>query len=262
MTTPTPPPDWYPDPESPRSGRYRWWDGHKWTTDTHTPSEPPGAAEAPGIDPTSSVAPPPVATKAKESRKIWYLIAALCAVALVVVVAVAVSVAGESDKRSNKTNRASSGSAQSTTVDPAEESRKAAAAQSAQRELEQQRAADLDKSSYQATDSRGWQLVAKNPTSHVGEKYVIYGHVTQADAAMGSSTIRANTDGAQVDYYEMNINTVAEAGLASFADIVEDDLVTMWIEVEGSETYDTTLGGSVTAPKVEVNIIETTGSSK
>ncbi|KNA92856.1 DUF2510 domain-containing protein [Gordonia sp. w5E2] len=261
MTTPTPPPDWYPDPESPRSGRYRWWDGHKWTTDTHTPSEPPGTAEAPGIDPTSSVAPPPVATKEKNSRKIWYLIGALCAVALVVVVAVAVSVAA-SDKGANKTNRASSGAAQSTTVDPAEQSREAAAAQSAQREMEQQRAADLDKSTYQATDSRGWQLVAKNPDSHVGEKYVIYGHVTQADAAMGSSTIRADTDGAQVDYYEMNINTIAKAGAATFVDIVEDDLVTMWIVVKGSKTYDTTVGGSVTAPEVEVNIIETTGSSK
>ena len=60
----------------------------------------------------------------------------------------------------------------------------------------------------------------------------------------------------------MCIRDSAKAGAATFVDIVEDDLVTMWIVVKGSKTYDTTVGGSVTAPEVEVNIIETTGSSK
>ncbi|MGV9827308.1 MULTISPECIES: DUF2510 domain-containing protein [unclassified Gordonia (in: high G+C Gram-positive bacteria)] len=281
MTTPTVPPDWYPDPQNPDGGTYRWWDGHQWTNNTHTTvSAPPPISVSPfaetssvnqsapeslardGSDMSPTPLPSPVAPNSpvppKKRKWLWYGLAAVAVAVVVGVVIAAVSVTG-----SKQTDRAGAvATTTTTTVDPAEQSRQQAAAESAERELEQQRAESLDKATYQTTDSRGWQLIAKSPDSHVGEKYVIYGRVVQADVALGSSEIRVNTDGAQVDYYDMDINTIAKAGLASFADIVEDDLVTMWVEVKGSETYDTTIGGSVTAPVVEVNIIEVTGNTK
>lgn len=107
--------------------------------------------------------------------------------------------------------------------------------------------------------SRDWQLVAKSPDSQIGDKYVIYGVVTQADSATGAYAIGVSTDGQQVDSYDYDINTIANAGEASFSQVVEDDIVAMWVEVAGAETYDTTMGGSTTAPKVTVNVIEVVG---
>jgi uncharacterized protein YxjI len=42
VTTPPPPPGWYPDPAG--SGGTRWWDGHGWTEHVQAP---PGAVQAP-----------------------------------------------------------------------------------------------------------------------------------------------------------------------------------------------------------------------
>ncbi|WP_244176207.1 hypothetical protein [Gordonia lacunae] len=137
-------------------------------------------------------------------------------------------------------------------------SRSAAAARE-QRDREFRRL--TNKASYRTVTSRDWQLVAKDPGAYKGELYVIHGRVVQADAATGTFQIRVNTDGQQVDVYDFDINTIVTAGLASFKEVVEDDLVTLWVGVTGSETYDTTMGGSVTAPKVEANIVEVYGNA-
>jgi len=124
-----------------------------------------------------------------------------------------------------------------------------------------QAAADGDLSTYQEIDSRTWALVAKDPESHVGEKYVIYGKVTQFDSATGKSTFRANTDGEQQEKsYDYDVNTIISAkDAASVADIVTDDLVKMYVRVTGSLTYDTQIGGSTTVPQAVVNSHELIG---
>ncbi|MDX6698715.1 MAG: hypothetical protein QOE65_2112 [Solirubrobacteraceae bacterium] len=38
MSTPPPPAGWYADPQAP--GRWRWWDGARWTDDVSTPAVP------------------------------------------------------------------------------------------------------------------------------------------------------------------------------------------------------------------------------
>jgi hypothetical protein len=42
MTTPTPPPGWYPDPAG--GGGHRWWDGNTWSSNTSPPAAQPVAA--------------------------------------------------------------------------------------------------------------------------------------------------------------------------------------------------------------------------
>ncbi|AZG43487.1 DUF2510 domain-containing protein [Gordonia insulae] len=242
MTQPHPP-GWYPDPQ--RVEIQRYWDGEKWTDQTQSkkPSNP---------------------------KNVKYLLAIVVIVIVVIVVA---SIAGGNDDKSetasdvsnvpvqtvttpNASEQAAIASAAEAAAETSRAAEKAAAAAAAAR-----RAALLDKSSYQAVDSRQWQLVAKRPDSHTGEKYVVYGRVVQADSATGDD-IRVNTDGQQVDYYDMDINTVASEGQPGiFGNIVEDDLVTMWVVVTGSTSYDTTMGGSVTAPTVDVNMIEPYGST-
>ncbi|MEE3851927.1 DUF2510 domain-containing protein [Gordonia sp. LSe1-13] len=235
MTQPHPP-GWYPDPQVPKTIRY--WDGHQWTAQTRR-------------------------VETKKSNNWKWLLGVL---AILVVIGVVGSVVGdESEDDSADTSSTGTTLVPVETLSPAEQeaqerANSAALEAEASRES-QQRAAQLDKSSYQQTDSRTWQLVVKNPDAHIGEKYVVYGYVVQADSAMGSSAIRVQTDGQQVEWYDMDVNTVANAGLASFSEIVEDDLVTMWVEITGSVTYDTTMGGSMTAPEVEVNIIEQYGTT-
>lgn len=115
-------------------------------------------------------------------------------------------------------------------------------------------AADADLSTYPEIDERTWALVAKDPAAHVGEKYVIYGKVTQFDSATGTSGFRANTGGEQQEYsYQYDVNTLVSAtDPGTVAEIVEDDLVKMYVKVTGAKTYSTTIGGSTTAPQVQI----------
>ncbi|MGW8936027.1 DUF2510 domain-containing protein [Gordonia terrae] len=218
----------------------RWWDGNQWTDNWQLANQPP---------------------KKKSSAKTPLLI--LGGVLIVFLVAMGGCVALIASSSGGSTEKSSADAPRETYVPP-NPSEAAASSRAAEldRQRRQQEAQRLtNKASYRAVSSRDWQLVAKNPDAHVGELYVIYGRVVQADAATGSYQIRVNTDGQQVGVYDFDINTVVSAGRASFSELVEDDLVTMWVSVTGSETYDTTMGGSVTAPKVEANIVEVYGSA-
>lgn len=239
MTQPPPPstpPGWHRDPGDPTM--LRWWDGNQWTDNWQLANQP---------------------AKKKSSAKTPLLI--LGGVLLVLFVAmggcvalIASSSSGDTEPQARPSTTAAGGSVTTFKSDPS-----AAALERQRRDQEFQRL--TNKASYRPVSSRDWQLVAKNPDGHIGELYVVYGRVMQADSAMGSFQIRVNTDGQQVESYDFDINTVVDAGLASFKEVVEDDLVTMWVSVTGSETYDTTMGGSVTAPKVEANIVEVYGSA-
>lgn len=242
MTQPPPPPTppgWHRDPGDPTM--LRWWDGQQWTDNWQLVPQP---------------------KKKSGAKTPLLIIGGLLVGAFLFMGGCVALVAGSSSNNDSDDRRSSAtvtnGKATTFKPDPsaaAAASRSAEAARE-QRDREFQRL--TNKASYQAVSSRDWQLVAKNPDSHKGELYVIYGRVVQADAAMGSFQIRANTDGQQVETYDFDINTIATAGLASFKEIVEGDLVTMWVSVTGSYSYDTTMGG---APKVEVNIIEVCGNA-
>lgn len=225
----------------------RWWDGYQWTANRQ-PTPPPSA-------------PFPQRKKSSVAKPLLIIGGSIFAFLLVVGSCAALIGSSGSDSSSASSSTATDGSATIFAPDPsaaAAASRSAAAARE-QRDREFQRL--TNKASYRAVTSRDWQLVAKNPGAHKGALYVIYGRVVQADAATGTFQIRVNTDGQQVDVYDFDINTVVTSGLASFKEVVEDDLVTLWVSVTGSETYDTTMGGSVTAPKVEANIVEVYGNA-
>ena len=124
-----------------------------------------------------------------------------------------------------------------------------------------QAAADADLGSYQETDSHKWALVAKDPSAHVGEKYVIYGRVFQFDSATGTSRFLANT-GAQQEEYAFSYDTttmVSATDPAKLADVVEDDIVKMHVRVTGPYSYSTRIGNGNTVTAVQVNNIEVIG---
>ena len=104
----------------------------------------------------------------------------------------------------------------------------------------------------------------KDPDSAKGRKIIIYGVVRQFDAATGTSSFRADTaaEPQEQSYDYEHSAYVTTTDPAILANVVEKDLVTMYVEVAGAYTYDTQIGGTTTVPKFWVYIIKTTGSAQ
>jgi hypothetical protein len=138
----------------------------------------------------------------------------------------------------------------------------AAAAREAERTRAHE-AARLDRSTYKSVSPREFALMVKNPDAWAARKIVVYGVITQFDAATGTTAFRADTGPAPVmDPYDYDQNTFITAHHSGMvANIVENDIVTMFVEVQGAYTYDTQIGGSTTVPSLLVNMIDTTNLS-
>jgi hypothetical protein len=97
-----------------------------------------------------------------------------------------------------------------------------------------------------------------------GRTIILYGHVTQFDAATGTSAFPANSGPKkQSDWFSYQESIWATADNPEIlTDVVQDDLVKMFVVVEGSYSYDTQIGGNTTVPGVKVNIIKVTGSGE
>lgn len=112
--------------------------------------------------------------------------------------------------------------------------------------------------------SREWQLIAKDPDGHTGERLIVYGEVVQFDATTGGNGFRANVDGAEhkpkYGYADYKTNTILHSEDASLlANVVENDLFKAEVTVAGAKSYETTMGGTLTAPQLTVTKIESIG---
>lgn len=120
-------------------------------------------------------------------------------------------------------------------------------------------------SSYAAVSKRALAKVIRDPDAYVGKKYVVYAQVMQFDSATGVDTFRADVAHADIrdyGYWNDGENAMFTAGLADLSDVVEDDIVKMYVTVSGSLSYDTQIGGSTTVPEFEVNIIKVIAQGK
>jgi hypothetical protein len=103
---------------------------------------------------------------------------------------------------------------------------------------------------------RQWKLIVKDPDSHLGERYIIYGQVSQFDSATGPDSFLANVDAVRhSDPYEYEQNTLLTGEAADFTKVVEDDGFTAKVTVLGSMSYDTQIGGSTTVPMLMVDSV-------
>lgn len=122
-------------------------------------------------------------------------------------------------------------------------------------------AALRDPASYTAISTRDWQLVARDPAAHEGKMYAIYGRVTQFDSNTGENLFRADTDGQkQSRWYNYDINTMVLGSRDVLANVVQGDLVKLYVVVKGPYSYETTMGANLTVPMVTANMIEVYGS--
>jgi hypothetical protein len=119
---------------------------------------------------------------------------------------------------------------------------------------------------YKKLTARQWAKIAKSPDAHTGEAYIVYGHVTQFDAATGDDQFRADVDGVkhavEYGYVDYPTNTLMTNISGDLSDLVQDDLFTAKVMVLGSFSYDTQIGGETTVPQLSVMSIKVTGSVK
>ncbi|MEU1844151.1 hypothetical protein [Micromonospora sediminicola] len=111
--------------------------------------------------------------------------------------------------------------------------------------------------SYRTLSARQWKLIAKNPDAYLGRHYVVYGRVTQFDAATGTDTFRADVAHRRMpDEYDYETNTMLSGSESGLADLVEDDIFRANVSVLGSYSYDTQIGGETTVPLLLVDSIK------
>ena len=129
-----------------------------------------------------------------------------------------------------------------------------------QKQREAEEAALKDPSSYKKISDRDWKLLEQDPAAHKGEKYVLYGYVTQADSNTAPA-FRADTSGTKKSqWYDYEVNTIVVPSDSVDTQVATDDLVTLYVEIGEPFTYDTTIGGSMTAPSAIAHIIKVDGS--
>ncbi|GAA3231638.1 DUF4190 domain-containing protein [Oerskovia jenensis] len=119
---------------------------------------------------------------------------------------------------------------------------------------------DVDLTSFTAVDAAAWAQIAKDPEAYVGDKIVLYAEVTQFDAATGSDSFRAGTGAEQPSSpFELDVNTLLSGDRSILADVTVGDVLKVHAIVEGATTYDTVMGGGMTAPVLEVAAVEDVG---
>lgn len=211
---------------------------------TNAPAPPPGWYPDPSGIPRQvywggqnwHIPPPP-----KTSRTRWVVIGVV--VGLVILGWVVSAVGGKPASHDSPSARSTAATA---TTSPRDTQREQA-----------ERAAKLDPASYKGIGAREFALLIKDPDSHKGEKIIVYGVVTQFDAATGTSEFRANTGpdpNAASSYSENTYVTAADPSI--LANVVEKDTLKMYVNVVGAYTYSTQIGGETTVPQFAVNIID------
>ncbi len=139
----------------------------------------------------------------------------------------------------------------------------AARQEAARAAAEAAEAARFDPNTYEHVTDRELALIARDPDANRGRKIVIYGDVTQADAATGKFQILVNAAGSQYwNWYDFDENAmISVTNSHLFSNVVKDDLVQLYVEVKGSRSYSTTLGGSTTVPEFTALIVNVYGSN-
>lgn len=114
--------------------------------------------------------------------------------------------------------------------------------------------ASADLSAYEELDERNLAQIVKAPDDHIGRQVVVYGAITQLDAATGKCFVRLSIAHApQEAWYDYEHNPVDFAGdgesVCPVLDpLVADGEVKLWITIGGSISYDTQIGDSTTVP--------------
>jgi hypothetical protein len=116
---------------------------------------------------------------------------------------------------------------------------------------------EQDESNYASLEAREFALLMKNPDDYSGDFYVLYGEVSQFDAATGNDTFRAHASHTHQDHFFLDGENVVVTGDAELLhEVVKGDVVKMYVVSLGSLSYKTQIGGATTVPHFRINLIE------
>jgi hypothetical protein len=250
---------WYPQPD----GSHRYWDGQSWTTHVVSAAEvaarrpPQVAAQAASSTATGQYAAQPGAVPAVKPKKPLYQRVWFWALVLLVTLPLVASMLG-------KGSPASSAPAALTSVSP--KATGAATKKPTKKPSTKKTKAPAPKDVYATLSSRRFKLLVKDPDSYVGKTYVLYGEVTQFDAATGKDTFLANSGPAKkrisYGYTTYSENSEFTSDEIMLSDLVQGDCFKAKVTVLGSISYDTQIGGRTTVPKFQVDSISVYGHTK
>jgi hypothetical protein len=102
---------------------------------------------------------------------------------------------------------------------------------------------------------REWAKVVKDPDAYSGQRYIIYGQVTQRDSATGTDTFRAETAHTLTTEYGFyqGADTVLTGTKKDLSELVEGDVFRATVTVIGSFDDDTNMAGNTTVPYLTVD---------
>ncbi|MFI1063871.1 hypothetical protein ACH4TC_18530 [Streptomyces spororaveus] len=110
---------------------------------------------------------------------------------------------------------------------------------------------EFKESDFKELDDREFKKLARDPAAHLGESFKVYGKITQFDSATGKNYFRANIGPERLaasKSYDFDTNAYFMGVSTDLEDVVEDDLVELYVHCLGAKTYSTTIGGSQTVP--------------
>lgn len=102
-----------------------------------------------------------------------------------------------------------------------------------------------------------FKKLGRNPNKYKGKKFKITGEVIQVQEGLGNSVdLRINMTKQTYEYlddvtWSDTIYATVEIG-ENEDKILEDDIITIYGECEGSYTYESVLGSNITLPKINV----------
>lgn len=212
---------------------------------------PPGSLESP-----AGAATPPTAHRGLRGLPVWFAGAIAVAVVLVGGVAVINAVAGDTAKPTASTATPAAKptpSAAPPTTAPSTTAAPTTAAPSPTKTTPPPKPTPVK---YLTLSERQWKLIAKNPDSYIGKAYIVYGVVTQFDAATGTDTFRADVGHKKMpDEYDYRTNTLLTGSESGLKNLVEGDVFRGKVRVVGSFSYETQIGGETTVPLLRVDSI-------
>ena len=101
-----------------------------------------------------------------------------------------------------------------------------------------------------------YEEIARNPESVKGERAVLVGEVVQVVEDGNSVTLRVDITKNTYGYYEDTIYVKYIRRSKTEDRILEDDIITIYGLLSGTETYTSTFGASITLPKIIAEYIE------
>ena len=115
-----------------------------------------------------------------------------------------------------------------------------------------------NRDTYTELSDRDFQLLIKDPDAAAGQKHVIYGEVTQLDAATGNRGMRIDAMATPpTDTYVSGDNAMVSVDdPAILRPIVSGDRVKLFVTVKGALSYDTQIGGRATVPEFSATMID------